>query len=123
MTTIVLIVHLLIALALVGVILLQRSEGGALGIGGGGFGGLMTGRQSANLLTRTTAVLAAIFITTSLLLALLASRSTAPRSILDQPAATAPAAPTGPTAQPAPAPPAAPAAPTTPAKPSAPVAK
>jgi preprotein translocase subunit SecG len=123
MTTIVLIVHLLIALALVGVILLQRSEGGALGIGGGGFGGLMTGRQSANLLTRTTAVLAAIFITTSLLLAILASRSQAPRSILDQPTATAPAAPTGPTAQPAPAPPTAPAAPATPAKPSAPVAK
>ena len=44
MTTIVLIVHLLIALALVGVILLQRSEGGALGIGGGGMGGMMTGR-------------------------------------------------------------------------------
>jgi hypothetical protein len=50
MTTIVLIIHLLIALALVGVILLQRSEGGALGIGGGGMGGLMTGRlgQSAD---------------------------------------------------------------------------
>ena len=58
MTTILLIIHLLIALALVGVILLQRSEGGALGIGGGGFGGLMTGRSSANLLTRTTAFLA-----------------------------------------------------------------
>ena len=56
MTTILLIVHLLIALALVGVILLQRSEGGALGIGGGGVGGLMTGRSSANLLTRATAI-------------------------------------------------------------------
>ena len=52
MTTVLLIVHLLIALALVGVILLQRSEGGALGIGGGGVGGLMTGRSSANLLTQ-----------------------------------------------------------------------
>jgi preprotein translocase subunit SecG len=107
MTTILLIVHLLIALALVGVILLQRSEGGALGIGGGGFGGLMTGRASANLLTRTTAVLAAGFIATSLLLAIVASYSRAPSSILDQPAATAPAEP---------------AVPATPSEPSAPVA-
>jgi preprotein translocase subunit SecG len=106
MTTILLIVHLLIALALVGVILLQRSEGGALGIGGGA-GGLMTGRASANLLTRTTAVLAAGFIATSLLLAIVASYSRAPSSILDRPAATAPAAP---------------AVPATPAEPSAPVA-
>ena len=86
MTTIILIVHLLIALALVGVILLQRSEGGALGIGGGGMGGMMTGRASANLLTRVTAVLAAGFIVTSLLLAILAAHRSAPSSILDQPA-------------------------------------
>jgi len=107
MTTILLIIHLLIALALVGVILLQRSEGGALGIGGGGLGGLMTGRSSANLLTRTTAVLAAGFIATSLSLAIVASYSRAPSSILDQPVPTAPAPP----ATPAP-----------PAEPSAPVA-
>jgi preprotein translocase subunit SecG len=116
MTTIVLIIHLLIALALVGVILLQRSEGGALGIGGGGMGGLMTGRASANLLTRVTAVLAAAFITTSLLLALLAAHRSAPTSILDQPAQSTPETPPGPTA------PAEPAAPTEPAPPSAPVA-
>jgi preprotein translocase subunit SecG len=109
MTTIVLIFHLLIALALVGVILLQRSEGGALGIGGGG-GGLMTGRASANLLTRVTAVLAAGFITTSLLLAILAAHRTAPTSILDTSGSTTPAAPT------------APVVPTEPAAPSAPVA-
>ena len=98
MTTILLITHLLIALALVGVILLQRSEGGALGIGGGGMGGLMTGRSSANLLTRATAILAAGFITTSLLLAIVATHQSAPRSILDQPPAPAaePAAPTAP---------------------------
>ncbi len=113
MTSIILIVHLLIALALVGVILLQRSEGGALGIGGGGFGGLMTGRASANLLTRTTAVLAAGFIVTSMLLAMLASHNSGPRSILDQPAAS-PAAPTAP---------AAPATPAAPTEPSAPVAQ
>jgi preprotein translocase subunit SecG len=102
MATILLIIHLLLALALVGVILLQRSEGGALGIGGGGMGGLMSGRSSANLLTRVTAILAAIFITTSLVLAIIASNQSAPRSILDQPAAPAtapePAAPTTPRA-------------------------
>ena len=104
MSTVLLIVHLLIALALVGVILLQRSEGGALGIGGGGFGGLMTGRSSANLLTRTTAFLAAGFIATSLLLAIVASHRSAPRSILDQPSAPV-------TAPETPAPPAEPSAP------------
>ena len=103
MSTILLIIHLLIALTLVGVILLQRSEGGALGIGGGGMGGLMSGRSSANLLTRTTAFLAAGFIATSLLLAIIATHQSAPRSILDQPAAPAapaaePEAPTTPRA-------------------------
>ena len=80
MQTIVLIVHLLIALALVGVILLQRSEGGALGIGGGGFGGLMSGRQSANLLTRTTAVLAGVFLACTLGLAYFGNLRQAPAS-------------------------------------------
>ena len=120
MSTIVLIVHLLIALALVGVILLQRSEGGALGIGGGG-SGLMTGRASANLLTRVTAGLAAAFIITSLLLAILAAHRTAPRSILDQPVPAAPAAPSD-TTPAAPAAPAEPAVPAEPAAPRAPVA-
>jgi preprotein translocase subunit SecG len=110
MTTIVLIIHLLVALALVGVILLQRSEGGALGIGGGGAGGLMTGRASANPLTRVTAGLAVAFITTSMLLAILAAHRTAPTSILDQPVQSTPAAP------------AQPAVPAEPAAPSAPVA-
>jgi preprotein translocase subunit SecG len=123
MTTIVLIVHLLIALALVGVILLQRSEGGALGIGGGGMGGLMTGRASANLLTRVTAVLAASFIITSLLLAILAAHRSAPRSILDQPTIpAAPAVPADSTTPAQPTTPAEPAVPTEPAAPSAPVA-
>lgn len=78
METLLLIIHLLIALALVGVILLQRSEGGALGIGGGssggGMGGMFSARGTANLLTRTTAVLAVMFITTSLLLAIVSGR-------------------------------------------------
>ncbi len=84
MTTIILVVHLLLALALVGVILLQRSEGGGLGIGGSGTaGGLMSVRGTANLLTRATAVLAVAFVLTSLALAILASRSGNQESILD----------------------------------------
>jgi preprotein translocase subunit SecG len=116
MITVVLVIHLLIATALVGVILIQRSEGGALsGLGGGTFGGLMSTRGTANLLTRSTAILAACFIGTSLLLAILASHSRSGGSILDRaPAATAPA--------PAPAAPA-PAAPAAPGEPAAPIAQ
>lgn len=81
MQTILLIVHLLIALSLVGVILLQRSEGGALGIGGSGGGGgnMFSARGTANLLTRTTAILAILFITTSMLLAITSGRFTSER--------------------------------------------
>ena len=86
MITVLLILHLLIAAALVGVVLLQRSEGGALGIGGGG--GFMTGRGAANFLTRVTAGLAAAFFATSMILTLLATRPTATRSIFDTPAST-----------------------------------
>jgi preprotein translocase subunit SecG len=97
-TNVLLVVHILIALALVGVVLIQRSEGGGLGIGGGSGGGFMTTRGTANLLTRTTAVMAALFMLTSLALAILATRTHAPtgRSILDTPAA--PAAPAQPAA-------------------------
>ncbi|HPU15446.1 MAG TPA: preprotein translocase subunit SecG [Polymorphobacter sp.] len=72
LTTFILVVHALIALALVAVILLQRSEGGALGIGGSG-GGLMSARGAADLLTRATAILGTLFIVTSILLAVLAA--------------------------------------------------
>jgi preprotein translocase subunit SecG len=81
LTSILLIIHLMIASALVGVVLLQRSEGGALGIGGGGGGGFLTGRGTANLLTRTTAILAAAFFATSILLSLSAQRASAPASV------------------------------------------
>jgi preprotein translocase subunit SecG len=80
----------MIAAALVGVVLLQRSEGGALGIGGGG-GGFMTGRGAANFLTRVTAGLAAAFFVTSMLLTLLAAHNEQPRSIFETPAASLPA--------------------------------
>ncbi len=72
LTTFILVVHALIAVALVTVILLQRSEGGALGIGGSG-GGLMSARGAADLLTRATAILGTLFIVTSILLAVLAA--------------------------------------------------
>jgi len=85
METVVLVIHLLIAIALVGVILLQRSEGGALGMGGGG-GGFMTGRATADLLTRTTTGLAIGFFITSMTLAVMAGGDSEKRSILDQPA-------------------------------------
>lgn len=83
MATVILVIHLMIAVALVATILLQRSEGGALGMGGGG-GGLVTGRGAANMLTRTTSILAAAFFVTSILLTLLARNSAGPTSILDQ---------------------------------------
>ncbi len=104
MTSFLLTIHLMLAITMVGVVLLQRSEGGALGIGGGsGGGGLMSGRGTANLLTRVTAVVAALFMLSSLLLSILASNTGEPRSILDDieaPSTPAPAAaePTGPAA-------------------------
>jgi preprotein translocase subunit SecG len=100
MLHVLLVIHLLIAVAMVGVILLQRSEGGALGIGGGG---VMTGRAAGNLLTRTTAILAAAFFATSLALALIANTRSQPSSIMDQPVnPAAPAAPATPQAPAAP---------------------
>ncbi len=99
MQLVLLVVHMLIAVALVGVVLLQKSEGGALGIGGGGGGGFMTGRGTANFLTRSTAMLAAAFFATSLGLTLLAQHSQPTGSILDtlkSPASTgAPVKPAG----------------------------
>ncbi|MGP9819662.1 preprotein translocase subunit SecG [Salinarimonas sp. NSM] len=85
MQTVLIIVHLIIVLALVGVVLLQRSEGGGLGMGGGssGGGGFMTGRGQASVLTRTTAVLAGLFFATSLALAILAGIDRAPTSVID----------------------------------------
>jgi len=98
MTTVLLVIHLLIAIALVITVLLQPSEGGGLGIGGGGgggggLGGFLSGRGTANLLTRTTAVLAATFMATSIALTIFAGDG-AQRSILDEiPEQTAPATP------------------------------
>jgi preprotein translocase subunit SecG len=91
MQTVLLVIHLMVVAALVGVVLLQRSEGGALGIGGGG--GFMTSRGTANVLTRTTAILAVLFFATSIGLSILPRLTGSHQSILDK-VQTSPAAPT-----------------------------
>ena len=83
MANVLLVAYLLIALALIVVILIQRSEGGALGIGGGGGGGLMTARGSANLLTRTTAILATLFFAAAIGLTVLSEFDRGTSGILD----------------------------------------
>src|SRR6201985_2511171 len=105
LSTVLLIIHLFVTLALSGVVLIQRSEGGGLGIGTSqGMGSFMSGRGTANLLTRATAILATAFMALSLALALL-NRGTmgTSRSILDTPPASSlPAAPPPPSAPSAP---------------------
>ena len=86
METVLIVIHLMVVLALVGVILLQKSEGGGLDIGGGS--GFMTARSAANTLTRVTAILATIFFVTSLGLSLLARYGERPIDILDRAPAT-----------------------------------
>lgn len=83
MYTVLLVILMIVAVAMIGVILLQRSEGGALGIGGSG-GGIMSARGKANLLTRTTAILATIFMGLCLLLGVLAGHRERPESLVDQ---------------------------------------
>jgi preprotein translocase subunit SecG len=140
METVLIVIHLMVVLALVGVVLLQRSEGGALGIGGGG--GFMSARGAANALTRTTAILAAAFFATSIGLGVLAKINKGPGGIIEQieqqqpagsggvldqlggapaqqqTAPVVPSAPEQPAQQQAPAAGAAPAAPATPQVPS-----
>ena len=78
MHTLILVVHVILAICLVGVILMQRSEGGALGgLGGGGMGSFMTGRSVGNMLTRMTAILATCFMITSLTLAIMSKSEAA----------------------------------------------
>ena len=118
MATVLLVIHLMIAAALVGVVLLQRSEGGALGIGGGGGGGFLTGRGTANLLTRVTAGLAAAFFVTSLALTVLHQHSTSSGPLLGRGGDAA--APAGPADQVVPATPTPPASGDSPAPAGAP---
>lgn len=116
MQTVLVVIQLLVSIALVIVVLLQKSEGGALGMGGsgGGLGGLFSPRGAGDALSRTTAILAVAFFATSLALTVLALHGRPQQaSILDsQPIGTtkpvlpakAPANPTGPKAPAVPAP-------------------
>jgi len=122
LSTVLLIIHLFVTLALIGVVLIQRSEGGGLGIGSSqGMGAFMSGRGTANLLTRTTAILATLFMVLSLILAMLNHGTTGVGgSLLENPAPASAPAPNealpsapAPTTQ-APAPPAAPKGPSVP---------
>lgn len=94
METVLLVTHLLLAVALVMVVLVQRTaqDGGGLMGGSSTMGGLFTARGSANLLTRTTAILATLFICTSLALGIMASQGHKSTSIVDSIAPVAPAA-------------------------------
>tara|TARA_B100000575_G_scaffold126966_1_gene101189 strand:- start:1237 stop:1554 length:318 start_codon:yes stop_codon:yes gene_type:complete len=82
MTTVILIIHILISISIVGLVLMQRSEGGGLGIGGGN--NFMSARGTADLLTRATTVLAIAFFCTSILLAMLAGYGKKSTSIIDE---------------------------------------
>lgn len=83
METVIIVIHLMVIVALIAVVLMQRSEGGALGIGGGGGGNFMSARGTGNVLTRTTAILAAAFFATSIILTVLTRFGDRPSSILD----------------------------------------
>ena len=89
MGTVLIVIHLMVVVAMIGMVLLQRSEGGALGMGGGGGGsggggGFMSARGAANALTRTTGILAATFFATSIALSILAKYEARPTDVLDQ---------------------------------------
>ncbi|HWA22843.1 MAG TPA: preprotein translocase subunit SecG [Caulobacterales bacterium] len=82
MINVILALHLMVAVVLVGMVLLQRSEGGALGMGGGG-GSMISGRGAANVLARGTGILGAVFFITSISLTLLAGGARGPKSVVD----------------------------------------
>jgi preprotein translocase subunit SecG len=81
MQTVLLLIHLVIAVCLIGVVLLQRSEGGGLGMGGGG--GAMTGRAAATAMTKLTWGLGALFLANSVALTILSAQETAGSSVID----------------------------------------
>lgn len=99
MQQVIIVIHLMLVLALIGLVLLQKSEGGGLGIGSSG--GFMTNRGSANVLTRATGVIAGLFFVTSLVLSILAGFDRKPNSIIQggtapvQAPGSAPVAPLG----------------------------
>lgn len=123
MFSVVLVIHLIVTVSLVGIILLQRSEGGGLGVGGSGNAGAMAPRAQADILTKTTGILAGIFILTSITLVILGAHGGENASLVNQLTAATPAQTSGGTTE-APAAPAdsAPAS-TAPAAPAVPLAK
>ena len=98
MQTVVIVIHLMIVAIMIGAVLLQKSEGGGLGMGGGA--GFMSSRGTANLLSRTTAFLAAGFFVTSLFLSWYAGYNRAPSSIIGAPSSQTQPAAGGPIAPP-----------------------
>ena len=96
MENVILVIHLILALGLIGVVLLQRSEGGGLGMGGGGDGGAMTGRSAASALSKLTWVLAIAFIATSITMTIIAAQNSAGSSVLDRLGTQAPVKQTAP---------------------------
>ena len=117
MEAVLLTIHLIVTIALIGVILLQRSEGGALGIGGSASGNLFSARGAANALTRATAILAVVFFATSVALTILSVRANRPASVFDSaPAAGGQQQPATPTLPALPGGKATPELPTAPAK-------
>jgi preprotein translocase subunit SecG len=131
MQTVLIVIHLLVAMALIAVVLLQRSEGGALGIGGGGgggnagFGSLFSPRGAASTLTRTTALLAFLFLVTSMSLTYFSLGAREQNSLFEATPGAAPTLPSGgppalPTGGPPTLPGAADAAPAEPAAPAGP---
>ena len=97
MQIVIVLIHLFIVLAMIGVVLLQKSEGGGLGIGS--TGGFLSSRGTSNVLTRTTAALAIFFFATSLLLSILAGWVRKPRSIIQNTGAPTQQTPSGPSEQ------------------------
>ena len=81
MSNVTLVLHLILALVLIGIVLLQRSEGGGLGIGGGG---AMSGRQAATALGKVTWIFAVAFLTTSVALTIITAREQASDSVIER---------------------------------------
>ena len=97
MQIVIVLIHLFIVLTMIGVVLLQKSEGGGLGIGS--TGGFLSSRGTANVLTRTTAILAATFFVTSLVLSVLAGWDRKPRSVIQNTSSPTQQTPAGPLGQ------------------------
>ena len=98
MQTVIIVIHLMVVSAMIGVVLLQKSEGGGLGMGGGG-GGFLSSRGTSNVLTKSTAILAGTFFVTSLILSILAGLDRKPRSIIQNTGGPTQQTPGGPLGQ------------------------